>query len=413
MTTAGLEVYEVGGAVRDRLLGLPVHEHDWVVAGASPEAMTERGFEPVGREFPVFLHPHTHEEYALARTERKTGPGYHGFTFHADPDVSLAADLGRRDLTINAMARAPDGSLIDPFHGYDDLKARRLRHVSPAFREDPVRILRLARFAARLAPLGFEVADETLSLCRGMVANGEVEALVPERVWQETAKALMAPAPDEYIRLLRDCGALAVLMPEVDCLFGIPQPARHHPEIDTGDHILRVLAQAVRLDADLATRFSALVHDLGKGVTPAEQLPGHRGHEARGVPLVKTLCERLRVPSACRDLALGVTRHHLDCHRVQALAADDVLALMEGLDLFRRPERLDPFLLACEADYRGRKGLEDRPYPQAEWLRTAFARCREVDASTFVEAGLSGPAIGRAIRSARIEVITRLQAQRR
>ena len=413
MTTAGLEIYAVGGAVRDRLLGLPLHEHDWVVVGASPEAMTERGFEPVGREFPVFLHPRTHEEYALARTERKTGPGYHGFTVHADPSVSLEADLGRRDLTINAMAQAADGTLIDPFQGRDDLNAGLLRHVSDAFREDPVRILRLARFAARLEPLGFRVAAETLALCREMVANGEVEALVPERVWQETAKALMAPAPGEYIRVLRECGALAVLMPEVDCLFGIPQPADHHPEVDTGDHILRVLAQAVRLDADLATRFSALVHDLGKGVTPTEQLPGHRGHEARGVPLVKALCERLRVPAACRDLALGVTRYHLDCHRVQALAADDVLALLEGLDLFRRPERLDPFLLACEADYRGRKGLEDRPYPQAEWLRTALAGCREVDASAYVEAGYRGPAIGAAVRQARVEAITRLQAASR
>ncbi|AGY90972.1 hypothetical protein SPICUR_00510 [Spiribacter curvatus] len=410
MTTDGLEIYEVGGAVRDRLLGRPVQEHDWVVVGATPEAMTARGFRPVGREFPVFLHPETDEEYALARTERKTGPGYHGFTFHASPDVELEADLARRDLTVNAMAQAPDGTLIDPFHGRDDLNARQLRHVSTAFREDPVRILRLARFAARLAPLGFEVAAETMELCREMVASGEVEALVPERVWQETAKALMAPAPAAFIRVLRDCGALARLMPEVDCLFGIPQPPRHHPEIDTGEHILLVLQQCARLEADLPTRFSALVHDLGKGITPADHLPGHRGHEARGVPLVEALCERLRVPAQCRDLALGVTRHHLNCHRVRDLDPADILVMLEGLDLFRRPSRMDGFLLACEADYRGRLGLEDRPYPQADWMRSTLAQCRQIDASRFVAAGLKGAAIGDAIRDARLAVISDNQA---
>ena len=410
VSTAGLEVYEVGGAVRDRLLGLQVHEHDWVVVGATPKTMTDRGFRPVGREFPVFLHPETGEEYALARTERKTGPGYRGFTFHASPSVSLTEDLARRDLTINAMARAPDGTIIDPFGGRSDLEARRIRHVSDAFREDPVRILRLARFAARFAPLGFEVTEDTLRLCREMVASGEVDALVPERVWQEMAKALMTPAPDAFIRTLRDCGALAVLFPEVDRLFGIPQPENHHPEIDTGEHVLRVLRQVAMLDGDLAGRFAALVHDLGKGLTPADELPRHRGHEARGVPLVDALCERFRVPTECRDLARGVTRYHSHCHRVRALRAQTLLGMLEGLDLFRRPGRLEGFLLACKADFLGRLGLEHRPYPQADYLREAFARCQAVDASRFVAQGLSGPAIGAAIRDARLQVLEQLRA---
>ena len=412
MSAAGLQVYEVGGAVRDRLLGLPVHEHDWVVVGATPEAMTDRGFRPVGREFPVFLHPETGEEYALARTERKTGPGYHGFTFHASPSVSLTEDLARRDLTINAMAEAPDGTIIDPFNGRGDLESRSLRHVSDAFREDPVRILRLARFAARFAPLGFRVAGDTIALCREMVESGEVDALVPERVWQEMAKALMAPAPDAFIRTLRDCGALAVLFPEVDCLFGIPQPENHHPEIDTGEHILLVLQQAARLDGDLPARFAALVHDLGKGRTPAAELPRHRGHEARGVPLVEAISERLRVPSECRDLARGVTRYHLHCHRIRTLRPQTLLDMLERLDLLRRPARLDNFLLACEADYRGRLGLEDRPYPQADYLREALDRCRAVDASRFVEQGLKGPAIGEAIRHVRLEALRALRAEK-
>ncbi len=412
MSTAGLEIYEVGGAVRDRLLGLPVHEHDWVVVGATPEAMTDRGFRPVGREFPVFLHPETGEEYALARTERKTAPGYHGFAFHASPAVSLTEDLGRRDLTINAMAAAPDGTIIDPFNGRGDLESRCLRHVSDAFREDPVRILRLARFAARFAPLGFRVADDTIALCRGMVESGEVDALVPERVWQEMAKALMAPAPDAFIQTLRDCGALAVLLPEIDRLFGIPQPEDHHPEIDTGEHVLLVLQQAARLDGDLPARFAALVHDVGKGLTPTAELPRHRGHEARGVPLADAISERLRVPSECRDLARGVTRHHLHCHRARTLRPQTLLDMLEKLDLLRRPARLESFLLACEADYRGRLGLEDRAYPQADYLREALTRCQAVDASRFVEQGLKGPAIGEAIRHARLQALKALRAEK-
>ena len=402
--------YVVGGAVRDALLGLPVSERDWVVVGATPEQMQAQGYRPVGRDFPVFLHPDTGEEYALARTERKIAPGYHGFTFHASPEVSLEADLARRDLTVNAMARDADGRIIDPHGGQTDLAARRLRHVSDAFREDPVRILRLARFAARLEPLGFTVAADTLALCRDMVDAGEVNALVPERVWQETAKALMAPAPGAFVRVLRDCGALAVLFPEVDRLFGIPQPAQHHPEIDSGEHVLLALAQAVRLGGDLPVRFSVLVHDLGKGITPASELPRHRGHEARGVPLVDTLCERLRVPTDCRDLARAVTRHHLECHRVMELRPATALRLLNGIDAFRRPERLPAFLTACEADYRGRLGLEDRPYPQAHYLREALARCQAITARPFVAQGLQGPAVGEAMEKARLDALADLRA---
>lgn len=409
MSGQPLTIYEVGGAVRDRLLGLPVTERDWVVVGATPEAMQAEGYRPVGRTFPVFLHPDTGEEYALARTERKVAPGYHGFTFHADPEVTLEADLSRRDLTINAMARSPEGEIIDPYNGQADLHARRLHHVSEAFREDPVRILRLARFAARFAPLGFRVAEDTLALCQEMVATGEVDALVPERVWQETAKALMAPAPSAFIRVLRDTGALAVLFPEVDRLFGVPQPVKHHPEIDSGEHVLLALDQAAGLDADLATRFSVLVHDLGKGITPAEELPRHRGHEARGVPLTEGLCERLRVPSDTRDLACAVTRYHLDCHRVRELRPETLLGLLNGMDAFRRPERVDGFLTACEADYRGRLGLEHRPYPQADYLREALRRCQAIEARPFVEQGLKGPAVGEAIEKARLAELARLQ----
>ena len=404
------KVFEVGGAVRDRLLGLAVHERDWVVVGATPESMTEQGFRPVGKDFPVFLHPESGEEYALARTERKIAPGYHGFTFHASPTITLEQDLRRRDLTINAMARDEAGHLIDPFNGQADLDKRLLRHVSDAFREDPVRILRLARFAARFAPLGFRVADDTMALCRDMVDSGEVDALVGERVWQELAKALMAPAPEVFIRVLRRCGALAVLLPEVDRLFGIPQPPRHHPEIDSGEHVLMALQQAARLEADLPVRFAVLVHDLGKGITPKAELPRHRGHEARGVPLVKALCERLPIPTACRDLAMGVTRYHLQCHKIRELRPETLLRLITGLDALRRPERLSDFTLACEADYRGRLGLEDRPYPQAAYLAEALRRCQAIDATPFVNDGLRGAEIGNAMERARLDALTDLRA---
>jgi len=405
MSLDDLSVYEVGGAVRDRLLGLPVTERDWVVVGATAEMMVARGFKPVGRDFPVFLHPETGEEYALARTERKTGPGYHGFSVRADPSVTLEEDLSRRDLTINAIAARPDGTLIDPYNGQADIAARRLRHVTEAFREDPVRILRLARFAARFGDLGFAVDEQTHALCRDMVDAGEVANLVAERVWQETHKALISDSPAVFIRVLRDCGALAVLYPEVDCLFGIPQPPRHHPEIDSGEHVLLAMDQAVELKCNLAERFAVLVHDLGKGLTPAAELPRHRGHEEAGVPLVEALCERLRVPSECRDLARAVTRYHLQCHRIRELRASSILALLEGLDAFRRPARLESFLKACEADYRGRLGLADRPYPQAAFLRDCLQRCQTLSADAFIERGLTGPAIGEAIHNARIAAI--------
>lgn len=405
---AGLRAYLVGGAVRDKQLGLPVHERDWVVVGVSPEEMERRGFKPVGQDFPVYLHPRTKEEYALARTERKTGPGYQGFAVYAAPDVTLEQDLQRRDLTINAMAETATGELIDPFGGRQDLKQRLLRHVSPAFAEDPVRILRLARFAARYHHLGFQVAPETLRLCQQMVAAGEVDALVPERVWQELAKALMEPAPDVFIDVLRQCGALAKLMPEVDCLFGVPQPPQHHPEIDTGVHVLLALRQAARLSNDLCVRFAVLVHDLGKGTTPATELPRHRGHEHRGVPLVEALCRRLRVPKDCRDLGRLVAKLHLHGHTAFQLRPQTVLKVLEQLDAFRRPQRVEQFVLACEADARGRTGLEDRDYSQADYLRQAHAAALAVSGGSFAQQGLQGLAVAEAVRrerSARIAAV--------
>ncbi|KAB7627394.1 multifunctional CCA addition/repair protein [Alkalilimnicola sp. S0819] len=396
-----MRCYLVGGAVRDELLGLPVKERDWVVVGATPEQMTAQGFKPVGKDFPVFLHPDTNEEYALARTERKTAPGYHGFSFHAAPEVTLEEDLARRDLTVNALARNEAGEVVDPYGGLRDLRDRVLRHVSPAFAEDPVRILRLARFAARYAPLGFTVAPETLALCRAMVEAGEVDALVPERVWQEMDKALGEREPSPFIRVLRECGALARLLPELDRLFGIPQRKEYHPEVDTGVHTLLVLDQAARLSEDRAVRYAALLHDLGKGTTPAKLLPRHIGHEARGVPLVEAVCERLRAPRAYRDLARLVCRLHLNAHRARELRPDTVVKLFEQLDAYRKPERLEQFLLACEADARGRTGLEDKPYPQADYLRAAYAATREVQAWDFVAQGLKGAAIAKAVSRAR------------
>lgn len=389
-----MRCYLVGGAVRDRLLGLPVSERDWVVVGSSPQEMAEHGFRPVGRDFPVFLHPQSGEEYALARTERKSGRGYHGFVFHAGPGVTLEEDLRRRDLTVNAMAEDQDGRLIDPFGGRDDLKKRCLRHVSPAFGEDPVRILRVARFAARFHPLGFTIADETLRLMRQMVDDGEVDALVPERVWQETARSLMLERPSVFFRVLRQCGALARLFPEVDALFGVPQPPYYHPEVDSGEHTLLALDMAARLQADQATRFAVLCHDLGKALTPKDQLPSHRGHEARGEAPLLALCERLRVPRSHRDLALPVTLRHLLVHRARELRAATLLRLLEQVDAFRRPQRFDDFLLACEADARGRGGLQDQPYPQAGYVRAALAVAGDVEAREVVADGFTGPAIG-------------------
>ena len=399
------KTYLVGGAVRDRLLGLPVTDRDYVVVGATPDDLIGAGFKQVGADFPVFLHPQTGDEYALARTERKTARGYHGFAVHFSPDVTLEDDLLRRDLTINAMAQAPDGSVIDPYGGQADLAARRLRHVSPAFAEDPVRILRLARFAARFHRMGFTVADDTQALMQQMVAAGEVDALVPERVWQEFERALGEPDPQCFIGVLRDCGALQKLLPELDRLFGVPQPAGPHPEIDTGQHVLMVLEQAARLSDDPQVRFAALLHDLGKGATPPAEWPSHHGHEARSVELVSGLCARLKVPVAYRQLAQAVARDHGNAHRALELRPGTLLEIIERTDALRRPQRFAQFLLACEADHRGRTGYEDRPYPQAARLQRAFEAARGVDVRPLVERGLTGEAMRSALRQARTRAI--------
>jgi tRNA nucleotidyltransferase (CCA-adding enzyme) len=405
-----MQAYLVGGAVRDALLGRPVVDRDWVVVGETAETMLARGFRPVGRDFPVFLHPDTHEEYALARTERKSGHGYHGFVFHADPSVTLEDDLRRRDLTINAIAQAPDGSLVDPFGGRADLEARRLRHVSPAFVEDPLRVLRVARFAARFAPLGFRVAPETLDLMRAIAAAGELGHLVAERVWAELEKALREPCPGTFLRVLRDAHALAVLLPEVDRLYGVPQRAEHHPEVDAGIHQEMVSDMAARLaPGDSVVGFAALLHDLGKGLTPADQLPKHIGHEHAGLPLVDAVCARLKVPAEHAAAARHACRHHLDVHRAAELKPRTVLSLFEAIDAFRRPERLRVLLLACEADQRGRRGREEADYPQARYLRACFDVARAVTAGPFVAQGLAGEAIGAAIQQARIEAIAHLR----
>ena len=406
-----MDIYQVGGSVRDELLGLPVKDRDWVVVGATPEEMETQGFRRVGKDFPVFLHPATHEEYALARTERKTAPGYKGFVVHAAPDVTLEDDLRRRDLTINAIARAADGTLIDPHHGAADLAARRLRHVSPAFAEDPVRILRVARFAARFAPLGFEIADETLALMRAMVEAGEVDALVPERVWAELVRALGEQRPAQFFEVLRACGALQRLLPELDQLFGVPQPRQHHPEIDTGIHVMQVLNRAAELSADTRVRFAALLHDLGKGTTPPEEWPRHIAHEARGLALIEALCQRLRVPNDHRELALLVAKYHGVCHRAAELRHATVLDTLQGLDALRRPERFELLLLACEADSTGRPGREHQGYPQAALLRSWLKAATAVDVATLAREGLTGEALVQAIRRLRIRAIRAARIQ--
>ncbi|MHB8562429.1 MAG: multifunctional CCA addition/repair protein [Acidiferrobacteraceae bacterium] len=397
-----MKTYLVGGAVRDRLLGRPTKDRDYVVVGATPEAMEAAGFRRVGVDFPVFLHPETHEEYALARTERKRGRGYRGFAVDAAPDVTLEQDLARRDLTINAMAEAADGSLIDPFGGAQDLAQGLLRHVSPAFVEDPLRVLRTARFAARF---GFRIASETLDLMRALVAQGEMETLSAERVWAELARALGEEAPQRFIEVLRDCDALAHILPEIDALFGVPQPPEHHPEIDTGVHTLMVLTQASHLSSDPCVRFAALVHDLGKGTTPHNQWPQHAGHEQRGRALVRSLAARLRLPREYADLGALVAEYHLHGHRALELRPQTLLATLEALDVFRRAGRLEQFILACEADFRGRLGFEKRTYPQAAYVRAAAAAARGVDGRAAAEDGLSGPAIAAKIRERRTEAI--------
>jgi tRNA nucleotidyltransferase (CCA-adding enzyme) len=400
-----MKIYLVGGAVRDRLLGLPVKERDYVVVGATPAEMMALGYKPVGKDFPVFLHPETKAEYALARTERKTGRGYHGFEFHSEPGVTLEEDLKRRDLTVNALAEDPEGRLIDPYGGEKDLKARVLRHVSAAFAEDPVRVLRAARFAARFAPLGFKLAPETLALMREMAGNGEVDALVPERVWQETLKALASETPSVYFESLRASGALARVFPELERLYGVPQPAKWHPEIDTGVHVMLVVDQAARLSADPAVRYAALTHDLGKGTTPKDVLPHHYGHEERSVKLVEALSERLKTPRDFKELAVLVARHHGLVHKAAELRPETLLKLLESADAFRRPERFELFLLACEADHRGRTGLEDTPFPQAGYLRKAAVAARAVSAEQLGAAGLSGAEIGEQLRKLRLDAV--------
>ncbi len=400
-----MQVYLVGGAVRDELLGLPPSERDWCVVGSTPAELESLGYRPVGKDFPVFLHPDTGEEYALARTERKTAAGYHGFSFNTSPDVSIEADLKRRDLTINAMARDANGTLVDPYGGREDLDNRILRHVSDAFAEDPVRVLRIAKFRARFFELGFRVADETMDLMRSMVANGEVDALVPDRVWKETESALRGPSSRRFFETLRDCGALARVYPEVDALFGIPQPAQWHPEIDTGVHIMMVLDAAERLSASGAVRFAALVHDLGKATTPPDRLPSHPGHEQRGKKLIETLSKRLPVPRAWRELAMLVAEFHTLCHRALELRPDTVLKVLERADAFRRPERFEEFLTTCEADARGRLGLEERRYDQVGYLRGAAESARSVDAGAIAKA-VPGDQVQAAIRRARIDALT-------
>jgi tRNA nucleotidyltransferase (CCA-adding enzyme) len=397
-----METFLVGGSVRDGLLGLPVVDRDWVVVGATPQQMLDLGYRAVGRDFPVFLHPDTHEEYALARTERKSGPGYRGFVVQASPEVTLEEDLARRDLTINAIARDASGALIDPHHGVRDIEARVLRHVSSAFTEDPVRILRLARFAARFAD--FSVAPETMALARSMVDAGEVDALVAERVWQELAKGLGEREPSRMFQVLRECGALARILPEVDRLFGVPQPALHHPEVDTGVHVMMALDLAAREQAPLPVRFALLVHDLGKGTTLPAEWPRHIAHEQRGVPLIDALCQRLRVPSECHDLARLVSRFHTDVHRALELRPATVLKVIEGNDALRRPERFLQVLLACEFDARGRLGLAGRAYPQRPLMEAALEAARSVDAGAIARSS-AREQIAEAVRQARLAAV--------
>ncbi|MEO8332178.1 MAG: multifunctional CCA addition/repair protein [Gallionella sp.] len=404
------KVYCVGGAVRDRLLGLAVQDHDWVVVGSTPEDMVAQGFQPVGKDFPVFLHPQTHEEYALARTERKTARGYQGFAVYAAPDVTLEQDLLRRDFTINAIAEDADGKLIDPHNGVADLRAGILRHVSPAFSEDPVRILRAARFAARF---GFSIAPDTLKLMRDMVNNGEVDALVAERVWQELARGLMEKKPSRFFETLRSCGALQKIIPEVDALFGVPQPEKHHPEIDCGIHTMLVVDDAAQHDYTLEVRFAALTHDLGKGNTPKDILPRHIGHELRSVELLQAMCERLRVPSECRDLGLLVARYHGDVHRAKELRAETIIKLFQSADAWRRPERFTQLLQACASDARGRTGHEQDAYPQADYLLQLLAVARAVDAGAIAKACTDASTIAAAVQQARIKAIAALVENRR
>ena len=400
-----MQIYKVGGAVRDRLLGREVTETDWVVVGASAEDLLAQGYRPVGADFPVFLHPQSGEEYALARTERKSGRGYGGFTFYASPEVTLEEDLIRRDLTVNAMAEDADGRIIDPYGGRDDLALRLLRHVSPAFAEDPLRVLRVARFAARYAPLGFRVAEETLALMAEIATSGELAELTAERVWKEIARALMEPRPEVFLQVLRDCGALRALLPEVDALFGVPQPALHHPEIDTGVHVQMVLRQCAEHDQPLAVRWACLLHDLGKGLTEPAQWPRHIAHEQRGLRLIEAVNARSKAPRDCAELALLVGEYHTHAHRARELRAQTLAELFQHFDLYRRPERFEQFVAASEMDARGRLGLERQPYPQAAYLRQAAALARAVGVQALLERGLTGAELGEALKHERLQVL--------
>ena len=408
-----MKTYLVGGAVRDALLKLPVKDRDWVVVGATPEAMLAQGFQQVGRDFPVFLHPQSREEYALARTERKSGNGYTGFVTWSAPDVTLEQDLQRRDLTINAIAQREDGELIDPFHGERDLQARLLRHVSDAFNEDPLRVLRVARFAARFAHLNFRIADETQALMRQMAASGELSHLTAERVWKETEKALTSRNPQVYFQVLRDCGALEVLFPELDRLFGIPAPAKWHPEIDTGVHTLMTLTLAASLSDEVDVRFATLFHDVGKALTPPEKWPSHHGHGAAGVPLVEALCQRLRVPNAIRDLALIVTEFHDVVHTIERQSADALVALFDRIDAWRKPHRVEQIALTSEADARGRASLESMAYPQGDYLRQAFALAQAVPTKAVIEAGFKGAEVREELTRRRIAAVAQGIAEMR
>ena len=400
-----MQIYKVGGAVRDRLLGRPVSETDWVVVGASAEQMLALGYRPVGADFPVFLHPHTGEEYALARTERKSGRGYGGFPFYASPDVTLEDDLIRRDLSVNAMAEDAHGQLIDPYGGQRDLAGKLLRHVSPAFAEDPLRVLRVARFAARYAPLGFRVAADTLNLMRQLADSGELAALTPERSWREISRALLEPRPDVFIQVLRDCGALKALLPEVDTLFGVPQPPAHHPEIDTGVHVLSVLRQCAEHQQPLSVRWACLLHDVGKGLTPEADWPRHIAHEQRGLKLIEAINQRCKAPKDCQEMALLVGEYHTHGHRALELKASTLLELLHRFDVYRRPQRFEEFLKACEMDARGRAGLEQRDYPQANYLRGAMHAAREVPVQPLLEQGFKGPELGEALKRERLNAL--------
>ncbi|MGN2484252.1 multifunctional CCA addition/repair protein [Acinetobacter calcoaceticus] len=405
-----MQVYLVGGAVRDSLLGHPYQEKDYVVVGATPEHMLAQGFQPVGKDFPVFLHPKTKEEYALARTERKSGKGYHGFQFFTDTTVSLEEDLIRRDLTINAIAMDQDGKIYDPYGGQTDLENKTLRHVSEAFAEDPLRVLRVARFAARYSSYGFHIASETLQLMQTMAESGELDALTPERVWKETSRALLEDHADIYFQTLRDCGALKHLFPEIDALFGVPQRPEYHPEVDCGIHTLMSLQQACKSNYSLDVRFAVLVHDLGKALTPIHELPRHIMHEERGVKPVTELCERLKVPTQTRQLALSVCKEHLKCHQIMSLKPGTVWRLLQRLDVLRRPERVEAFVQACECDARGRLGLEDRPYPQAQYMLDAMQVVRSIKVQDLPE-NIKGAEIGEMLIQCRIDALTEFKHQ--